>query len=33
VFFLFWDWVSQTICLAWLGTSIFLLSAAWVARI
>jgi hypothetical protein len=29
----FWDRVSQTICLGWLQTPIFLISASWVAWI
>jgi hypothetical protein len=29
----FWDRVSQTICLGWLRTMILLISASWVARI
>jgi hypothetical protein len=29
----FWDRVSQTICLGWLWTKILLISASWVARI
>jgi hypothetical protein len=29
----FQDRVSQTICLAWLGTVILLISASWIARI
>jgi hypothetical protein len=29
----FWDRVSQTICLGWLQTVILLISASWVARI
>jgi hypothetical protein len=29
----FWDRVSPTICLGWLWTAMFLISASWVARI
>jgi hypothetical protein len=29
----FWDRVSQTICLGWLWTTIFLICASWVARV
>jgi hypothetical protein len=29
----FWDKVLWTICLGWLWTMIFLISASWVARI
>jgi hypothetical protein len=29
----FWDRVSWTVCLGWLGTLILLISASWVARI
>jgi hypothetical protein len=31
-FFFFWDRVLQTICLGWLYTEIFPISASWVAR-
>jgi hypothetical protein len=30
---LFWDRVSETICLGWLWTMILPISASWVARI
>jgi hypothetical protein len=29
---IFWDRVSRTICLGWLGTSILLVPTSWVAR-
>jgi hypothetical protein len=33
LWWIFWDRVSWTICVSWLGTVILLTSASWVARI